>query len=240
METRRGEETMLFRPAPRFEGLPAEAFEAFAIRDRDQRRRRILAGFHPALKLLGDDLLEILGSLTPSPLHSHLPRLDWPAGYQPFCTWLALSHEGQGYQAAAQLNVGVHPDHVAVRLAWDTAAAGFGRFEFLCRHGGLGAALAEVARERGLAFRVYAAAPWPEGSRRVFESASDWVESFAEVRRRGVWWELGVRHDLPEVQERLAGTWLVDEAARVFTSLLPALDRSVGIATRRAPAPERP
>ena len=111
---------MLFRPAPRFEGLPADAFEAFAIHDRERRRRAILAGFHPALKLLGDDLLEILGPLTPSPLHAHLPRLDWPAGYQPFCTWLAISHEAHGYQAAAQLNVGVHPDHVAVRLAWDT------------------------------------------------------------------------------------------------------------------------
>ncbi len=229
---------MLFRPRARFPGLSAEAFEAFAIPEREQRRRAILAGFHPALKLLGDDLLEILGPLTVSPLHAHLPRLNWPAGYQPFCTWLALSHEGHGYQASAQLNVGVHRDHVAVRLAWDAQAAGFGRFEFLCRHGGLGETLAGVAREQGLAFRVYAAAPWPEGSRRVFESVDDWVGSFQEVRRRGVWWEIGVRHELPGILESLSGSWLAEEAARVFVALLPLLDRIVGVVARPPPAGE--
>ncbi len=231
---------MLFRPKPRFTGLALQAFEAFAIPDRERRRRAILEGFHPSLKLLGEDLLELLGPLTPAPLHAHLPRLDWPAGYQPFCTWLALSHEGHGYQAAAQLNVGVHRDHVAARLAWDTQGAGFGRFEFLCRYGGMGEALAEAARDQGLAFRVYAAAPWPEGSRRVFDSASDWAGSFAEVRRRGVWWEIGARHDLPAVSDRLTGSWLVDEAGRVFTALLPILDRIVGIAPRRAPVAGAP
>jgi hypothetical protein len=220
---------MLFRPAPRFEGLPAEAFEAFAIPDREKRRRAILAGFHPALKLLGEDLLEFLTPLTRAPLHAHLPRLDWPAGYQPFCTWLAISHEAHGYQSAPQLNVGVHRDHLAVRLAWDTASAGFGRFEFLCRHGGVGRGLAETAREQGLEFRVYASASWPEGSRRVFESATDWAGSFDEVRRRGVWWEIGARYDLPEAEERIAGSRLVDEAARIFVALLPHLDRVVGI-----------
>jgi hypothetical protein len=220
---------MLFRPAPRFGGLPAGAFEAFSIRDRDERRRAIFAGFHPALKLLGEDLLEVLSPLTAGPLHAYLPRLDWPAGYQPFCTWLAISHAAHGYQSAPQLNVGVHRDYAAVRLGWDTEAAGFGRFEFLCRHGGLGAALVEVAREQALAFSVYASAPWPEGSRRVFESVSDWAGSFAEVRRRGVWWELGARYDLPEAAERVAGSRLVDEAARVFVALLPHLDRIEGV-----------
>jgi hypothetical protein len=220
---------MLFRPAPRFQGLPAEGFEAFAIRDREERRRAIVAGFHPALKLLGEDLLETLSPLTQAPLHAHLPRLDWPAGYLPFCTWLALSHEGHGYQAAPQLNLGIHRDHVAVRLAWDTGAPGFGRFEFLCRHGGVGDRLVEVARAQALAFRVYAAAPWPEGSRKVFESASDWAGSFAEVRRRGVWWELGERYDLPAAASRVAGTRLGGEAARIFVALLPHLDRIVGV-----------
>jgi hypothetical protein len=225
---------MLFRPAPRFDGLPAEAFDAFAIEEREPRRRAILSGFHPALKLLGEDLIEVLSPLAAAPLHAHLPRLDWPAGYQPFCTWLALSHEGHGYQTAPQLNVGVHRDHVAIRLGWDTEAAGFGRFEFLCRHGGLGDALAGVAREKALAFRVYAAAPWPEGSHRVFESASDWAGSFAEARRRGVWWELGERYDLPQAAEWLAGSRLLDEAVRIFAALLPYLDRIEGLAGARA------
>ncbi|MBZ5638387.1 MAG: DUF1054 family protein [Acidobacteriia bacterium] len=220
---------MLFRPAPRFDGLPAGAFEAFSIRDRDARRRAIVAGFHPALKLLGEDLLEILAPLTASPLYAHFPRLDWPAGYQPFCTWLAISHAAHGYQSAPQLNVGVHRDHLAVRLGWDTDASGFGRFEFLCWHGGVGAALADAAREHDLAFRVYAAAAWPEGSRRVFESASDWAGSFAEVRRRGVWWELGARYDLPQAEEKVGGSRLLDEAARVFGALLAHLDRIVGV-----------
>jgi hypothetical protein len=230
---------MLFRPAPRFPGLPADAFEAFAIPDRDERRRAIVAGFHPALKLLGEDLLETLSPLTPAPLHAHVPRLDWPAGYQPFCTWVALSHEGHGYQAAPQLNVGIHRDHVAVRLAWDTGAAGFGRFEFLCRHGGVGDRLAAVAREQALAFRVYAAAAWPEGSRRVFESASDWAGTFAEVRRRGVWWELGERYDLPDTAGRVAGGRLLDEAARIFVVLLPHLDRIEGVSSRPGHVPEK-
>ena len=65
-------------------------------------------------------------------LHAHLPRLDWPRDYQPFCTWLALSHHGQGYLAGPQLNGGVHSSYVAVRLGWDTSQAPFGRFEFLC------------------------------------------------------------------------------------------------------------
>jgi hypothetical protein len=229
MQARRSEERMLFRPAPRFRGLPAEAFEAFSIPDREERRRAIVAGFHPALGQLGEDLLEVLSPLTPRPLHTHLPRLDWPAGYQPFCTWLAISHEAHGYQSAPQLNVGVHRDHVAVRLGWDTGAPGFGRFEFLCRHGGVGERLVEVAREQGLGFRVYAAEPWPQGSRRVFESASDWQGALAEVRRRGVWWELGLRFDLPGATELVTGGRLEDEASRVFASLMPHLDRIEGI-----------
>lgn len=226
---------MLFRPAPRFGGLPAEAFGAFSIQDRDERRREIVAGFHPALKLLGEDLLALLSPLTPAPLHAHVPRLDWPQGYQPFCTWLAISHEGHGYQSAAQLNVGIHADHVAMRLGWDTQADAFGRFEFLCRHGGLGEALAATAGAHGFAFRVYAAAPWPAGSRRVFESASDWAGTFPEVRRRGVWWELGARHEWPADEEKLAGSRLEDEAVRVFVALLPHLDRIGGISPGDSP-----
>jgi hypothetical protein len=222
---------MLFRPPSKFQGLPAEAFEAFGVKERDARRRAIVDGFHPALKLLGEDLLETLGPLTPSPLFAHLPRLDWPQGYQPFCTWLAISHERHGYQNAPQLNVGVHPGYVAVRLAWDTAADAFGRFEFLCRHGGLGESLAEVASSRGCRFRVYAAAPWPEGSRRVFESGTDWQGSFVEVRRRGVWWEVGERFDLPEQGGRVQSPGLGDDTSAVFAAFLPGLDRAAGVAS---------
>jgi len=139
----------LFRPAARFQGLPADGFGAFEIRDRDERRRAIVDTFHPGLKLLGEDLVETLG---PPPLHAHLPRLDWPKGYQPFCTWLALSRQAHGYQGHAQLNVGVHRDHVGLRLGWDASADSFGRFWERGEHSiGLGV---DAANETG-AFRLY-------------------------------------------------------------------------------------
>ena len=106
---------LLFEPPLRFEGLPAEGFRVFAIQDREERRRAIINAFHPALHELAEDLLERLGPSAAAPLHAHLPRLDWPRGYQPFGTWLALSREVQGYQAGPQLNVGIHADHVALR-----------------------------------------------------------------------------------------------------------------------------
>ncbi len=215
----------LFDVPLRFPGLPSEAFEVFSLEDRDERRNAILAAFHPPLKLLGEDLLERLGPGAAGPLHAHLPRLDWPAGYQPFCTWLALSRESHGYQSGPQLNLGVHSDHVAIRLAWDTAAPGFGRFEFLCRHGGLGETLVELSRERGLLFRVYAAAGWPEGSRRIFESDHDLEETFREVGRRGVWWEIGERHDLPGALALVASPALGTRAVSVFSYLLPIYER---------------
>lgn len=217
--------TWLFRPAARFTGLPAEGFAAFEIREREARRRAILDAFHPALKLLGEDLVEELGE---PPLHPHLPRLDWPKDYQPFCTWLALSRQAQGYQAHAQLNVGVHRDHVGLRLGWDASADSFGRFEFLARHAHLGEAMAELAGEQGFTFRVFAAAPWPLGSRLVFASPTDWAGAFAEVRRRGVWFELGIRLDLPEHLPTATSAALGREAARVFQALLPLHDRIAG------------
>jgi hypothetical protein len=133
-----------------------------------------------------------------------------------------------GYQAGPQLNLGVHVDHVAIRLAWDASADAFGRFEFFCRNGGLGAEMAEVAAEHGLAFRVYASAPWPEGSRLVFESASDWLGAFTEVSRRGVWFELGARHELPAAEELVTSQALGAEAERVLVALLPLYDRIAG------------
>jgi uncharacterized protein DUF1054 len=216
---------MLFTPPPRFAGLPAEAFEAFDIPDREERRKSIIAGFHPALEALAEDLLARLSPVAGAPLHAHLPRLDWPHGYQPFCTWLALSRLPHGYQAGPQLNVGVHRDHVAARLAWDTGADAFGRFEFLCRHGGLGEVLERIAEQHGLHFRVYAASAWPEGSRLVFESALDFRGAFEAARRHGVWLELGVRHGLPEAMSFVSSPTFGEEVRRVFLVLLPVFDR---------------
>jgi len=223
----------LFRPSPRFEGLPASGFAVFAIEDRDVRRQAILTTFHPPLKTLGEDLLAELepaeGESQPAkPLHVHLPRLDWPRGYQPFCTWLALSREAHGYQAGPQLNVGIHADHVAVRLGWDTGSDRFGRFEFLCRRGDLGLELKRLASEHDLAFRVYAAADWPEGSRRVFESRDALEQSFHEVARRGVWWEIGSRYEVPLGLPLLCSAGLGTETARIFRALLPIYDRIAG------------
>ena len=177
----------------RFEGLPREGFELFAEPSRERRRRAILETIHPPLQRLGDYLVRRLRAAAGAPLHTHLPQLNWPPGYQPFCTWLTLSFEAQGYQEDAQLNIGVHADYVAVRLGWDTRPDRFGRFEFLCRHGGLGDQMRELMAASELRLRVFASARWPQGSRLVFESATDVAGSFDEVERRGVWWELG-RH----------------------------------------------
>ncbi len=216
---------MLFAPPARVRGLPAEGFEVFDRADRDERRRAIVETFHRPLGELAEDLLAFLGPAAARPLHAHLPRLDWPRDYQPFCTWLALSREAHGYQQGPQLNLGVHRDHVALRLAWDTSVDRFGRFEFLCIRGGLGPDLAAAAHEHGLRFRLYGSAPWPEGSRLVFESADDWPGSFREVGRHGNWWEMGVRYDLPAALPLVGSPDLGTEARRVFGALLPLYDR---------------
>lgn len=216
---------MLFPPPPKFPGLRREDFEVFAIRDREARRKAIIEAFHPSLKLLAEDLLLGLNESPGPAFHAHLPRLDWPKGYVPFCTWLALSQLPHGYQAGPQLNVGVHADFVAARLAWDTSADAFGRFEFRCRMGRLGESLAETAATAGLAFRVYAAAPWPVGSRCVFTSETDWDQAFVETARRGVWWELGRRWDLPESHPLVGGSAWSGAVADVLRALRPLYDR---------------
>jgi hypothetical protein len=219
---------VLFRPGSRFRGLPREGFDVFRIRHHEERRREIVAVFHPALGLLAEDLLDRLNPLASEPLHHHLPRLDWPRGYRPFATWLALSRKAHGYQAGAQLNVGVHADHVSLRLGWDTSADAFGRFEFLSRHGDIGNELVGAAAEHGLVFRVFAAAPWPQGSTCVFESSSDIRGSFDEVGRRGVWWEVGRRHDVPGELELVCSPDLGREAEEVLGALLPVYERIAG------------
>jgi hypothetical protein len=212
---------MLLRPPPRFPGFRRDNFAVFGIREREARRRAIIDTFHPGLKLLADDLLLLLNDTPGATFHAHLPRLDWPKGYVPFCTWLALAQLPHGYQAGPQLNVGIHSDHVAARLAWDTSADAFGRFEFRCRVAGLGETLAETAASAGLDFRVFAAAPWPEGSRCVFTSAADWSEAFVEVARRGVWWELGRQWDLPAAFDLVGTPAWSDAVADVFLALRP-------------------
>jgi hypothetical protein len=220
---------LLFEVPFRFEGLPHDGFAAFSIRDRNERRHAIIEAFHGPLRLLGEDLVERLGHEPPAgPLHVHLPRLDWPAGYQPFCTWLALSHRAHGYQADPQLNVGIHADHVSARLAWDTASAGFGRFTFLGRFAGVGAELRDVARRAGLTFRVYGAAPWPRGSVCVFATRDDLDAAFKETSHRGNWFEVGTRFDLPQAMSTVTGPELAREALRVFRSLLPVYRRLSG------------
>jgi len=216
---------MLLPPPPKFPGFAAEDFEVFKVSDREARRRAIIDAFHPGLKLLAEDLLLRLNEPDTPEFHAHVPRLDWPKGYIPFCTWLALSKLPHGYQAGPQLNVGIHADFVAARLAWDTSADAFGRFQFRCKVAGLGETLAEVAAASGLMFRVYAAAPWPEGSRCVFVSGSDWDAAFAEVTRRGVWWELGRRWDLPEASDLVGTSAWSDAVAGVMTSLRPLFER---------------
>jgi hypothetical protein len=220
-----GRDGLLFGREPRFAGLPREAFAVFEIADHAERRRRISEVFHPALGRLGQDLLEQLGPRTRLKLHAHVPRLDWPRDYKPHCTWLALSGEPHGYQAGPQLNVGVHADHVAVRLGWDTKAAAFGRFEFLGRHGAVAEELLALAAAEALQFRVYAAEAWPRGSRRVFESSDDLAGSFVEAGRRGVWWELGRRWDLPAAFDAVGSPQFGREAARIFSHLLPLYER---------------
>jgi hypothetical protein len=218
---------MLLRPPPRFTGLPREGFSAFAVPDREARRQAIIAAFHPALKLLGEDLLAVLNDRAGPPFHAHLPQLNWPKGYVPFCTWLTVSRQAHGYQSGPQLGVGVHADHVVARLGWDAGADAFGRFEFLCRHGGLEPELLHAAAAAGAKVRVYAAAPWPSGSRLTFESATDLSGSFEEVRRRGVFWELGRRWEIPASLESVAEAGWCDDVRDVLLALVPLYERAV-------------
>jgi len=219
---------MLFEQAPKFKGLPEEGFDTFALADRVARRKAIIDTIHPALEALGEDLLARLSPRAAEPLHVHLPRLDWPRDYQPFCTWLALSRKAQGYQSGPQLNLGVHADHVTARLGWDTSSESFARFGFLCRHGEVGDVLHGLAAEQDLVFRVYAAAPWPRGSRRVVETRDDVARAFDEARQRGVWWELGRRYDLPRAMPLVCSAEFGREVSSLFAALLPAYDRIEG------------
>jgi len=219
---------MLFRRPLEFEGLPEAGFGLFEIRARAERLRAITTTIHPPLNRLGEDLVRQLAPKAAKPLHYFIPRLDWPRDYQPFCTWLVISERSQGYQSGPQLNVGVHADHVAVRLGWDTGSTSFSRFEFLCRHGGLDHELLGLALAEALKFRIYASAPWPEGSRLVCQTDEPLV-ALDEVHRHGLWWEVGRRHDLPEQLKFVCSPELGQEVARLFEHLLPLYQRLEGV-----------
>lgn len=216
----------LVEPPWRFRGFPEEGFRVFAVEDRESRRRAIVDAFHPGLRELSEDLLDRIDPERGAGLHAHLPRLDWPRGYQPFCTWLAISRLPHGYQAGPQLNVGVHAGFVAARYAWDTATDAFGRFEFQCRIGGVGDELHEIASRVGLAFRVYASAPWPEGSRVAFESPHDWQGALDEIRRHGNWFEVGKRWDLPASVDLVTGPALGPACHEVLSALYAVFERT--------------
>jgi hypothetical protein len=62
----------------------------------------------------------------------------------------------------------------------------------------------------------------------VFESSSEVLESFDEVRRRGVWWELGRRLELLRDREIVVTPRLGGEALGTFAALLPAHERIAG------------
>jgi hypothetical protein len=218
---------MLLRPPPRCPGLPREGFSAFAVPDREARRQAIIDAFHPALRLLAGDVLAVLDEGGGPPFHAHLPQLNWPKGYIPFCTWLTVSREAHGYQAGPQLGVGVHADHVVARLGWDASADAFGRFEFLCRHGGLEPDLLAAGRDASARVRVYASAPWPQGSRLTFESEDDLSGSFDEVRRRGVFWELGRRWEIPASLDRVTEPGWSEDVRDVLLALKPLYERSI-------------
>lgn len=213
---------------PRFDGLPLGRRDVFDIPDVDLRRQAIIDVFHPPLLALGNDLVPRLQTLAGTELYIFQPRLNWPPSYQPFCTWLAISREKQGYQACGQLNIGMHRDYVAVRLGWDASVPSFGRFEFLCRYRGIGDMLRSAAEAHDLQFRVYVATPWPVGSEMVYVSQTDLDGAFADVRRHGVWFEIGRRYDLPLHEKLVESAAFGEHVARVFESLMPVYLRAAG------------
>lgn len=179
-------------PPFRFPGFAAQDFRLFGIPDRTRRREAILQILHPKLAALGEDILADFRRRGIEGLFPHLPLLNWPRGYQPFCTWLALSNQPHRYQDLAQLNVGVHEPFVAVRLGFDTSGYAFGRLLFLISHGDLEEVFARIAAPAQLRCRVYRAAPWPEGSRAIYDSGDDFARGVRTAEREGAnWFEVG-------------------------------------------------
>jgi hypothetical protein len=213
----------------RFPGFFPEDFAAFRIADRGRRREEILRLLHPKLAALGEDILADFRRRGIEGLHPHLPQLNWPPGYQPFCTWLALSSHPHRYQQLAQLNVGIHEPYVSVRLGFDTAGEGFGRFLFLMSHGDLPRVLDRIAIPAGLRCRVYRTAPWPEGSRAVFDSGEDFLRGVqAAERAGGNWLEVGKIFTRRDCGAALASADFAATAAGILLTLYPIFRRLVG------------
>jgi Protein of unknown function (DUF1054) len=213
----------------RFPGFDPEDFETFRVPDRHLRREEILRVVHPKLQALGEDILSHFRKRGIEGLHPHLPHLNWPPGYQPFCTWLAFSTQPHRYQQLAQLNVGVHEPFVSVRLGFDTAGEGFGRFLFLMSHGDLPQVLARVAVPAGLRCRVYRRAPWPEGSRAVFDSGDDFLRgALAAEREGGNWFEVGRIFTRRDNGKELAEPEFAAAAAEILLTLYPVFRRLAG------------
>jgi hypothetical protein len=213
----------------RFPGFAPEDFRVFHIPDRADRRQEILRVFHPKLAALGEDILADFRRRGIEGLHPHLPHLNWPPGYQPFCTWLALSTQPHRYQDMAQLNVGVHEPFVSVRLGFDTSGSAFGRFLFLMTHGDLPATLERVVVPAGLRCRVYRRVPWPEGSRALFDTGHDFLQGIrAAEEGKADWLEIGKVLTRESAGEELARPEFAATATSVLLTLYPVFRRLAG------------
>ena len=213
----------------RFPGFEPGDFETFRIRDRHHRREEILRLIHPKLKALGEDILSDFWHRGIEGLHLHLPQLNWPPGYEPFCTWLALSTHPHRYQQLAQLNVGVHEPYVAVRLGFDTAGEAFGRLLFLMSHGDLPGVLDRIAAPAGLRCRVYRQTPWPEGSRVIFDSGEAFLRGVkAAERENGNWFEVGRVFTRQDHGGELGQPEFAATAAGILLDLYPVFRRLAG------------
>jgi len=213
----------------RFPGFKPGDFEPFRIPDRHHRREEIIRLLHPKLGALGEDILSDFRRRGIEGLHPHLPHLNWPPGYEPFCTWLALSTQPHRYQQLAQLNVGVHEPYVSVRLGFDTAGEAFGRFLFLMSHSDLPGVLARIAVPAGLRCRVFRRAPWPEGSRAVFDSGEDFLRGVqAAERENGNWFEVGKIFTRQDQGEALGKPEFAATATGILLTLYPVFRRLAG------------
>ena len=92
----------------------------------------------------------------------------------------------------------------------------------------MGDLLLSTAEEHDLQFRVYSAAPWPVGSELLFVSRTDLEGAFSEVRRHGVWFEIGRRYDLPLHEKLVASPAFGEHVAQVFECLMPVYLRAAG------------
>ena len=213
----------------RFPGFTPEDFTVFGDPDRARRREAILRLLHPKLAALGEDILGDFRRRGIEGLHPHLPQLSWPPGYQPYCTWLALSTQPHRYQDLAQLNVGVHEPFVSIRLGFDTSGFAFGRLLFLISHGDLKEVLARIAVPAGLRCRVYRRAPWPEGSRAIFDSGEDFLKGVQIAERESAhWFEVGKIFTRESAQAELVRPDFAATAARILLILYPAFRRLAG------------